>query len=126
MRSISRVLPPDSRSIGQRGLGNGKFPVQVLYDLLVPNSAELPLREDPVLGAVPSGLTFANVSSANDILHLLETGNARRKTERTDANTQSSRSHAVLEVCINSYSLFNDLYAQKDVRGWSPSPPEHS
>lgn len=73
--------------------------MQVLYDLLVPNSAELPLREDPVLGAVPSGLTFAKVSSASDILHLLEAGNARRKTERTDANTQSSRSHAVLEVC---------------------------
>lgn len=74
----------------------------MLYDLLVANSAELPLREDPVLGSVPSGLTFANVSSANDILDLLETGNARRKTERTDANTQSSRSHAVLEVCPNN------------------------
>jgi hypothetical protein len=42
------------------------------------------------------------VSSASDILHLLETGNARRKTERTDANTQSSRSHAVLEVRMHT------------------------
>jgi hypothetical protein len=72
--------------------------VQAIYDLLVPNSADLPLREDPVLGAVPAGLTRATVASARDILSLLEAGNARRKTERTDANTSSSRSHAVLEV----------------------------
>jgi kinesin family member 18/19 len=71
---------------------------QVIYDLLVPNSAELPLREDPVLGAVPSGLTRIQVSSTRDMLRLLEEGNNRRKTERTDANACSSRSHAVLEV----------------------------
>jgi kinesin family protein 18/19 len=74
--------------------------VQVIYDLLVPNSNELQLREDPVLGAVPSGLTRLDCSTAQDILRLLEQGNARRKTERTDANARSSRSHAVLEVQV--------------------------
>lgn len=72
--------------------------MQVIYDLLVPNSAELPLREDPVLGAVPSGLTRVTVTTARDVLRLLEDGNSRRKTERTDANACSSRSHAVFEV----------------------------
>jgi kinesin family member 18/19 len=74
--------------------------LQVIYDLLVPNSNELQLREDPVLGAVPSGLTRLDCSSAQDILRLLEQGNSRRKTERTDANARSSRSHAVLEVQV--------------------------
>lgn len=72
--------------------------MQVIYDLLVPNSAELPLREDPVLGAVPSGLTRVTVTTPRDVLRLLEDGNSRRKTERTDANACSSRSHAVFEV----------------------------
>ncbi len=31
---------------------------------------------------------------------LLEDGNKRRKTEATDANLQSSRSHAVLEISV--------------------------
>jgi hypothetical protein len=31
---------------------------------------------------------------------LLEDGNRRRKTESTDANLQSSRSHAVLEISV--------------------------
>ncbi len=30
----------------------------------------------------------------------LEEGNRRRKTEATDANSQSSRSHAVLEITV--------------------------
>ena len=72
----------------------------MIYDLLVPNSNELQLREDPVLGAVPSGLTRMDCTSARDILKLLEQGNSRRKTERTDANARSSRSHAVLEVHV--------------------------
>jgi kinesin family member 18/19 len=60
----------------------------------------LQLREDPVLGVVPAGLTHLRVTSARDILRLLDDGNARRKTERTDANSRSSRSHAVLEVHV--------------------------
>jgi Kinesin motor domain len=79
-------------------MGNGAM--QVIYDLLVPNSNELQLREDPVLGVVPAGLTRLEVTSARDILKLLDDGNSRRKTERTDANARSSRSHAVLEVHV--------------------------
>lgn len=47
-----------------------------------------------------AGLKSITVKSANQILTLLEDGNKRRKTESTDANSQSSRSHAVLEITI--------------------------
>ncbi len=42
-----------------------------------------------------AGLKKITVSSPGDIMGLLEEGNKRRKTESTDANSQSSRSHAV-------------------------------
>ena len=76
--------------------------MQVIYDLLVPNSNELQLREDPVLGVVPSGLTRLEVTSAKDILRLLDDGNCRRKTERTDANAKSSRSHVRAPAALHS------------------------
>jgi kinesin family protein 18/19 len=40
------------------------------------------------------------VTTAEKILELLTQGNARRKTESTDANATSSRSHAVLEIIV--------------------------
>lgn len=70
-------------------------PVQIIYDLLVKNSSPLELREDPELGVVVAGLKHITVTSAAEIMSLLEEGNRRRKTEATDANASSSRSHAV-------------------------------
>ena len=73
---------------------------EVIYDLLVKNSAQLELREDPEQGAVVAGLQHITVTSAADIMGLIDEGNLRRKTESTDANSVSSRSHAVLEIII--------------------------
>lgn len=73
---------------------------EVIYDLLVRNSGPLELREDPEQGVQVAGLKYITVKTADDILDLLEEGNKRRKTEATDANAQSSRSHAVLEIVI--------------------------
>lgn len=110
-RPVERLAaPPLKHPCGLARAGNSRekthlAAMQVIYDLLVPNSAELPLREDPVLGAVPSGLTRVTVTTPRDVLRLLEDGNGRRKTERTDANACSSRSHAVFEVwpCVQRY-----------------------
>eukprot|EP01023_Acetabularia_acetabulum_P049398 TRINITY_DN5272_c0_g3_i1.p1 TRINITY_DN5272_c0_g3~~TRINITY_DN5272_c0_g3_i1.p1 ORF type:complete len:807 (-),score=147.37 TRINITY_DN5272_c0_g3_i1:260-2680(-) len=73
---------------------------EVIYDLLVPKSGPLELREDPELGVVPAGLKKMHVQSAEQIITLLESGNKRRKTESTNANAVSSRSHAVLEIQV--------------------------
>lgn len=73
---------------------------EVIYDLLQHNSGPLELREDPDQGAVVAGLRKIKVQSAEKIFALLREGNLRRKTESTDANAVSSRSHAVLEIIV--------------------------
>ncbi|KAH7846671.1 hypothetical protein Vadar_016834 [Vaccinium darrowii] len=73
---------------------------EVIYDLLEKSSGHLELREDPVQGIIVAGLRCIKVQSADKILELLSLGNSRRKTESTEANDTSSRSHAVLEVTV--------------------------
>nr|KJB44000.1 hypothetical protein B456_007G229100 [Gossypium raimondii] len=73
---------------------------EVIYDLLEKSSGSLELREDPEHGIVVAGLRCIKVHSADKILELLNLGNSRRKTESTEANATSSRSHAVLEIIV--------------------------
>ncbi|PRQ48345.1 putative plus-end-directed kinesin ATPase [Rosa chinensis] len=73
---------------------------EVIYDLLEKSSGHLELREDPEQGIIVAGLRCIKVQSADKILELLNVGNSRRKTESTEANATSSRSHAVLEIKI--------------------------
>ncbi|XP_010943179.1 kinesin-like protein KIN-8B [Elaeis guineensis] len=73
---------------------------EVIYDLLEKSSGHLELREDPEHGIVVAGLRRIKVQSADKILELLNVGNNRRKTETTEANATSSRSHAVLEITV--------------------------
>ena len=81
-----------------------------IYDLLsdAPGSKQgdspppsLDLREGPE-GVLVAGLTRFEASSANDVLELLHQGNQRRQTEQTRCNETSSRSHAVLQVFIET------------------------
>jgi kinesin family protein 18/19 len=58
----------------------------------------LALREDPEKGCHVAGLSEHCPSSADEVMKLLELGNSRRTQHPTDANAQSSRSHAVLQV----------------------------
>ncbi|XP_022132776.1 kinesin-like protein KIN-8B isoform X2 [Momordica charantia] len=58
------------------------------------------LREDPEQGITVAGLRCIKVHSADKILELLNMGNSRRKTDSTEVNTTSSRSHAVLEINV--------------------------
>lgn len=73
---------------------------EVIYDLLEKSSGHLDLREDPEQGIIVAGLRCIKVNSADRILELLNVGNSRRKTDSTDANGTSSRSHAVLEITV--------------------------
>uniref|UniRef100_A0A5B7AAU8 Kinesin-like protein n=1 Tax=Davidia involucrata TaxID=16924 RepID=A0A5B7AAU8_DAVIN len=73
---------------------------EVIYDLLEKSSGHLELREDPEKGIVVAGLRSIKVHSADKILELLNLGNSRRKTESTEVNETSSRSHAVLEIAV--------------------------
>ena len=67
----------------------------------------LDVREDPVRGPTVAGATVFAVDSAERVIELLVSGNARRTTEPTGANLTSSRSHAVLSVFVSSRSRFS-------------------
>lgn len=82
-----------------------------VYDLLN-KRAELKIKE------LPSGeLIFGDsshggkpVSSEDDILKEVDTGNSHRKVAETNMNVQSSRSHAILQIVSsneNTFHIFN-------------------
>ncbi|CAN4083097.1 unnamed protein product [Withania somnifera] len=88
---------------------------EVIYDLLEKSSGHLELREDPEQGIVVPGLRCIKVNSADKILELLNLGNSRRKTESTEVNETSSRSHAVLEITVTRKQ--REKYSNQVIRG---------
>jgi kinesin family protein 18/19 len=60
----------------------------------------LDLREDPLKGPIVAGLTEIEATSAEEVMDLLQRGNARRSQHPTAANEVSSRSHAVLQLSV--------------------------
>lgn len=88
---------------------------EVIYDLLEKSSGHLELREDPEQGTIVAGLRCIKVYSADKILELLNLGNSRRKTESTEANATSSRSHAVLEIMVKRKQ--KNQYRNQVIRG---------
>ncbi|XP_035915186.1 kinesin-like protein KIF18A [Anopheles stephensi] len=74
-----------------------------VYNELVMNlltkSGPLKLREDSN-GVVVSGLVLKQIHNAAELLDLLALGNRNRTQHPTDANAESSRSHAIFQVHI--------------------------
>eukprot|EP00741_Cyanophora_paradoxa_P008271 tig00001284_g8001.t1 len=74
-----------------------------IRDLLDPQGAlkhPLELREDQKGDTVVSGLHYHTLNSAEKVFEMLEQGNARRSQSPTEANQNSSRSHAVLQILV--------------------------
>ncbi|KAK6973956.1 Kinesin-like protein kif18a [Biomphalaria glabrata] len=69
-------------------------------DLLIPNG-NLPIREDKNIGVIIAGLSLHKPKTADELLHMLQFGNKNRTQHPTDANAESSRSHAVFQVFVN-------------------------
>ncbi|OLL26214.1 Kinesin-like protein tea2 [Neolecta irregularis DAH-3] len=66
------------------------------------SSEEIKLREDRKRGVYATPLTEIQVSSADQIMAILERGQSSRRTAATTLNDLSSRSHAILNVLIES------------------------
>ena len=74
-----------------------------IRDLLGDGSGgELRLREHPALGVHVAGLTKVAVASEDETLDTIEEGTRQRTTAATLFNTESSRSHSVFEVNVQS------------------------
>lgn len=74
---------------------------ETVKDLLAPG-ALLDIRESGTATMIP-GLSIHKPSGPDSILSLLSFGNGNRTQHATDANSESSRSHAVLQVTITPY-----------------------
>jgi kinesin family protein 18/19 len=61
----------------------------------------LHLREDGRAGVIVAGLKIITIYNAEELLSLLAKGNKNRTQHATDANQESSRSHAVFQVYVN-------------------------
>jgi kinesin family member 18/19 len=66
---------------------------------LLTKSGPLKLREDSQ-GVVVGGLVLKQIHNANELFDLLILGNKNRTQHPTDANEESSRSHAIFQVHI--------------------------
>ncbi|XP_076171198.1 kinesin-like protein KIF18A isoform X1 [Ptiloglossa arizonensis] len=68
---------------------------------LLHKSGPLQLRDDGRCGVIVAGLKVITIHNAEELLTLLTKGNKNRTQHPTDANEESSRSHAVFQVYIN-------------------------
>ncbi|KAG7211152.1 hypothetical protein KM043_010476 [Ampulex compressa] len=68
---------------------------------LLHKSGPLQLRDDGRCGVIVAGLRIIAIQSAEELLTLLARGNKNRTQHPTDANEESSRSHAVFQVYVN-------------------------
>ncbi|XP_029638380.1 kinesin-like protein KIF18A isoform X2 [Octopus sinensis] len=67
---------------------------------LLNSKSQLPIREDPKAGIIIPGLTLHKPQDEQDLLKMLYFGNQNRSQHPTDANAESSRSHAVFQVFV--------------------------
>ncbi|XP_008206881.1 osmotic avoidance abnormal protein 3 isoform X2 [Nasonia vitripennis] len=70
------------------------------------NENQLQLKEDPVRGTyVAGGLRELTVKDARECARLVEQGDRRRAAAATKMNAASSRSHAVLTICLEAIAI---------------------
>jgi len=72
----------------------------------------LDLREDPIRGPVVAGVTQVRARDASDVMACLEAGNRNRTQQATAANSVSSRSHAVLQIVVESRDKAEGIVAK--------------
>ncbi|KAI8377555.1 P-loop containing nucleoside triphosphate hydrolase protein [Radiomyces spectabilis] len=73
-----------------------------IRDLLAPENTDLKIREDRRRGFFVSPLTEEVVTSPQDVLKVIEKGEANRHISTTDYNLHSSRSHTIFQMVIES------------------------
>ncbi len=85
---------------------------ETVRDLLEPERGQLNNRESEGGQCVIPGLSMHKPDGAQDLLRILQTGNANRTQHPTDVNAESSRSHAVFQVYLRQKSKNSGLCGQ--------------
>ena len=73
-----------------------------IHDLLGPENQNLQIHEDPHRGTYVVPLKEVIVTSIEDVLDVIRTGQSFRHTSTTDFNEYSSRSHTIFQMVIES------------------------
>ncbi|KAL5006903.1 hypothetical protein ScPMuIL_015709 [Solemya velum] len=82
-----------------------------IHDLLMPGK-NLPVREDANSGVVIQGLSLHKPRNADELFSMLQFGNKNRTQHPTDANAESSRSHAVFQVFVRQKDRTANISAE--------------
>ena len=85
-------------------------------DLLDPNPQNLQIREDMKKGVYVDGIIEAQVTNVMETYKILKTGSRNRHVSSTSMNKESSRSHSVFSLNIESKSNFEGLVNFKSSR----------
>ncbi|KAF5304424.1 hypothetical protein FQR65_LT07954 [Abscondita terminalis] len=84
-----------------------------VQDLLCPGPS-LSLREDGKYGVIVAGIKMQKIEATETVFELLEQGNRNRTQHPTDANAESSRSHAVFQVYLRmKFKATNEIRISK-------------
>ncbi|KAF8965215.1 kinesin domain-containing protein [Flammula alnicola] len=81
---------------------------------------EVQIREDKEGHIIWGGLREVNVKNANEVMGLIKTGTSIRRTNETDMNAQSSRSHAIFSLTLTQKKYTG---SGQPPRSSSPLPP---
>ncbi|KAI3654182.1 hypothetical protein MP228_000901 [Amoeboaphelidium protococcarum] len=85
-----------------------------VYDLLSDEQSQsLQIRQDLKRGVYVEGAIIELVQSAADALRIFDIGVSRRKIAATSLNRESSRSHVIFTVYVQSQVLVNGVYDVK-------------
>lgn len=76
--------------------------MEKVKDLLDPTSDNLQIRQDLKKGIFVEGLTEKEVTDSKDMFELMRDGIRNRKVSCTEMNSESSRSHAILTLKIET------------------------
>ncbi|XP_061700068.1 kinesin-like protein KIF3B [Syngnathoides biaculeatus] len=79
-----------------------------IRDLLLESSRKLELKESPEEGVYVKDLSWVVTKDSAEMHHLLAAGDRSRSVGSTDANSRSSRSHAVFAVTVECQSESED------------------
>merc|ERR1740121_980138 len=101
-RTLQSLLPEATAGGSSVGVSFIEVYNEKIRDLLNPKCPVLDLRDDPVRGACIAGVCEVQATSPAEVMQLVQQGNARRTEEKTAANPVSSRSHAVLQITVET------------------------
>lgn len=82
---------------------------EIIYDLLDPTSNQpLSVLENANKSITVKNLSIHQPKDAQHLIEMLEYGNKNRKQHPTDANAESSRSHAVFQITLQRKDFSDD------------------